>query len=211
MNPQLSNKVNSLWGLGLFAAAREYTTTLKSRCDKRVDYVPYFLYGSWALKEAFEAGAVFALSRGKLLSLAQLDLYLGLKNHFDEFSSSDHDDLDLYNIKAELGRLDMKTATKRLLRSLTHRCDDFRLFRFLPLWYGWALMEAYKDGAVFAVSEGKFASWNDFYEQHNQYTRYLRLREKVSGEPCPENTFFYINPFKTGGFEARSKCEWPLL
>jgi len=211
MNPQLSLKLNGLWRLGLSAAARDYTTTLESRYDKRVDDVPYFLWGSWALKEAFEAGAVFGLSQGKLLSLAQLDQYMGLKNQFDEFSSSDHDDLDLYNIRSELGRLDLKSATKELLRSLKHRCDDFRLFRFLPLWYGWALMEAYKDGAVFTVSEGKFASWNDFYEQHNQYTRYLRLREKVSGEPCPENTFFYINSLKTVGFAARSKCEWPLL
>lgn len=211
MNPQLSNKVNSLWGLGLFAAAREYTTTLKSRCDRKVSEVPYFLWKSWALTEAFEAGAVFALSRGKLLSLAQLDLYLGLKNQFDEFPRSDYDDLDLYGIKSDLSRLDVKTATKELLRNLKPRCDYWRPFPFSNLWHGWALMEAYKDGAVFAVSDGSFTSLEKFHEKHNEYTRYLRLRERVSGVPCAEQTFFYINPFKTGGFEAQSTCEWSPL
>jgi hypothetical protein len=199
-----------LWGLGLFAAAREYTTTLKSRCDRKVREVPYFLWKSWALKEAFEAGAVFALSRGKLLSLSQLELYLGLKNQFDEFPRSDYNDLDLYGIKTDLGRLDMKNATKELLRNLKPRCDYWRPFPFSNLWHGWALMEAYKDGAVFAVSDGSFTSLGKFHEKHNEYTRYLRLREHVSGIPCEEQTFFYINPLKTGGLEAQSTCDWSL-
>ena len=208
MNPQLSNKVNSLWGTGLFVAAREYTTTLQSRCDRKVSEVPHFLWKSWALKEAFEAGAVFALSRGKLLSLAQLDIYLGLKNQFDEFPRSDYDDLNLYGIKSDLGRLDVKNASKELLRNLKPRCDYRRPFPFSNLWHGWALMEAYKDGAVFAASDGEFTSLGNFHEKHNEYTRYLRLRERVSGVPCAEQTFFYLNSLNTGGLEAQSTYDW---
>jgi hypothetical protein len=197
MNPQLFDKITNTQSWGLNRASREFKGAMETRCDRRSREVPYYLWGKWAIKEAFESGAVFALSQGKFLSLAQLEQYLNLKDQFDDTTLSNDGDFDLYNIKPQVKSIDLKTAIKAFLRN-AH--PDLRLFGVIRLWYGWALMKAYKDGSIFAISEGEFNSWMDFYERNNDYVRYMSLREKVSGEPCPKGLMLFQS---VAGFEIR--------
>lgn len=198
MNPQLFNKVTNVRFWGLDRSSREFTNALEPRCDKKINETPYFLWGKWALKEAFESGCVFALSQGKFRSLTQLEQYLGLKDQFEDSTLSNDEDLDLYYLKTQVEELDLKTPVRAFLRD-AH--PDLRLFGVIRLWYGWALMKAYKDGAVFAISEGQFNSWEDFYKQNNNYVRYMALREKVSGEPLPKGSVLFQS---VSGFEVRT-------
>jgi hypothetical protein len=198
MDPQLLNKVTNIWSWGLDRASREFTNALEPRCDKRTNEAPYFAWRKWALQEAFESGAVFSLSQGKFLSLAQLEQYLSLKDQFDDSTLSNDGDFNLYNIKPQVKSIDLKTPVKAFLRG-AH--PDLKLFGVIRLWYGWALMKAYKDGAIFAISEGQFNSWMDFYKQNNNYVRYMALREKVSGEPLPKGSVLFQS---VSGFEVRA-------
>jgi hypothetical protein len=197
MGPKLFDKITNIQSWGLNRACRKFTDALRPCCDKRIDEAPYFAWRSWALKESFESGAVFALSQGKFLSQAQLEQYLSLKDQFDDSTLSNDGDFDLYNIKSQIKDSDLKTPVKAFLRN-AH--PDLRLFGVIRLWYGWALMKAYKDGAIFAISEGEFNSWMDFYERNNDYVRYMSLREKVSGEPCPKGLMLFQS---VAGFEIR--------
>jgi hypothetical protein len=198
MDPKLFDKIINIQSWGLNRASREFMGAMETRCDKRIGEVPYYLWGKWALKEAFESGAVFALSQGKFLSLAQLEQYLSLKDQFDDSTLSNDGDFDLYNIKPQVKSIDLKTPVKAFLRG-AH--PDLRLFGVIRLWQGWALMKAYKDGAIFAISEGQFNSWMDFYEHNNNYVRYMALREKVSGEPLPKGSVLFQS---VSGFEVRA-------
>jgi hypothetical protein len=197
MDPQLFNKVTNVWSWGLYRASREFMETLEPCCDKKINEAPYFAWRKWALKKAFESGAVFALSQGKFRSLPQLEQYLVLRDQFDGTTLSNDKDFDLYYLKSQVEDLDLKAPVRAFLRG-AH--PDFRLFGVIRLWYGWALMKAYKDGAVFAISEGQFNSWEDFYKQNNDYVRYMALREKVSGEPLLKGSVLFQS---VSGFEVR--------
>ena len=197
MDPKLFDKVTNIWSMGLDRASREFMGTMETRCDMRINEAPYFAWKKWSIKEAFESGAVFALSQGNFLSLAQLEQYLSLKDQFGDSTLSNDGDFDLYNIKPQVKGTDLKTPITAFLRD-AH--PDFRLFGVIRLWYGWALMKAYKDGAVFAISEGEFNSWMDFYERNNDYVRYVSLREKVSGVPSPKGLMLFQS---VAGLEVR--------
>ena len=198
MDPQLFNKVTNMWSWGLDRASREFMKALESCCDKRINEAPYFAWRKWALKKAFESGAVFALSQGKFRSLPQLERYLVLRDQFDGTTLSNDKDFDLYYLKSQVENLDLKAPVRAFLND-AH--PDLRLFGVIRLWYGWALMKAYKDGAVFAISEGQFSSWEDFYEQNNNYVKYMALRETVSGVPLPKGSILFQS---VSGFEVRT-------
>ena len=196
--PQLFDNIANVRSWGLDRASKKFKDALEPCCDKRINETPYFLWRKWALKEAFKSGAVFALSQGKFLTLTQLEQYIALRDQFDGTTLSNDKDFDLYYIESQVESTDFKTAVRAFLKDAR---PDLRLFGIIRLWYGWALMKAYKDGAVFAISEGQFNSWEDFYEQYNNYVRYMALREKVSGVSLPKGALLFQS---VSGFEVRA-------
>lgn len=183
------DKADALWyTLKVSQYARDYCRLMESKADHFSSEPPHHLWGKWAIIEAFKSGAFFALSGGKFTCLEECKEYYSLKETIEETQGSDL--LRAYTIEEEVNNLDLEKAVKPFLRCIRDKIDE-RKWRIYPLWYGWALMEAYKNGALFAFSGSKFRSWHEYYHARNNYCKYLKLREKVEGIP-PEHAILPV-------------------